>query len=249
MMPKIGRYTAAETHEVWLEGYLGERLLMRALHEQLQPRPAAELDLWLRTIRSGTAWERYAEQALVAPVDYWLAVGPVAAERGAADDRGAAWLLGFGLWMAQAHEPRFIHDFYAPLAPNSQYTWQSFERSYQARIDEQRRYRLDPTAPARNLTSTAPVRADGAVKLTSFSGLEYPVWLSAGAWSLRLLSAQPGAATVTIGDGVEKLTETGIDAKTAPATRIQTTAGWFRVKVKGFGDQPVALRDVLLSRD
>ena len=249
MMPKIGRYTAAEGYEVWLEGYLGERLLMRSLHGLLQKQSPDELDVWLRTVRSGPPWERYAEQNLVAPVDYWLAVGPVAAERGTADDRGAAWLLGFGIWMAEAHEPRFIHDFYSPLAPNSQYTWQSFERSYQTRIDEQRRYRLDAAAPARNLTQTTPKRADGAVELTGIAGLEYPLWLSAGQWSLRLISTATGAATIAIQDEVEKLIETGTDAKTAPATRIRAEAGWYRVKVKGFGDHPLALRDLLLTRD
>ncbi len=249
MMPKIGRYTAAESHEVWLEGYLGERLLMRALHQLLQPQRAAELDVWQRAIQAGPAWEQYASQFLAAPVDYWLKLGPVAAERGAADDRGAAWLLGFGLWLAQAHEPRFVHDFFAPMAPNSQYTWQSLERSYQTRIDEQRVYRLRADAPARQTTGTAPQRADGVVMLGADAGLEYPVWLSAGPWTLRLLSDGPGAATVQVGDGVEKLTETGPDAKSAPATKIHAESGWYRIRVKGFGDRELALRELLLTRE
>lgn len=248
MMPKIGRYTAAESHEVWLEGYLGERLLMQALHNLLQKRSAADLDEWLRSLKSGPQWEPYDQQYLRAPVDYWLKLGPVAAERGAADDRGAAWLLGFQQWLVAAHEPRFVYDYFAPMAPNAQYTWQSLERAYQARIDEQPAYRLRAAAPARQITGAAPQRVDGVVKLQADVGLEYSVWLSAGLWSLRLLSEGPGAATVTIGDGVEKLTETGPDAKSAPANRIHAESGWYRIQVKGFGPQELALRELLLAK-
>lgn len=248
MMPKIGRYTAAESHEVWLEGYLGERLLMRWLHQAMNEAPPAELDDWSRAMRDGIAWERYQKKFLEAPVDYWLQLGPVAAERGALDDRGAAWLLGFGLWLAQAHEPRFVHDFYAPLAPNSQYTWQSLERSYQNRVDEARSFRLRADAPARQITGSAAERTDGVLHLANEAGVEYSVWLSAGMWTLRLLSTGPGAATVTVGEGVEKLTETGEDAKSAPATRIHAESGWYRIQVKGFGSKELVLRELLFAK-
>ncbi|NUQ01605.1 MAG: hypothetical protein HUU35_17315, partial [Armatimonadetes bacterium] len=65
---------------------------------------------------------------------------------------------------------------------------------------------------------------------------------------LRLISRAPGAATVSIGGGTLRLVETGSDARSAPATAIRSSGGWYRIAVAGFSTTPTVLSHLQLER-
>lgn len=246
MMPRIGRFTAAQQYELWLDGPIGERLLLARLADALEPVEIGELSPWMRELKRSRFFTEYAEQYWQPPLEVFLSTGPTGPERVAVDDRGAAWLIGFLLWLDEAHSPAFIGDFYRRLSPNSQYESTALLAAYQARVKEQEALALNAARPFRQLRGS-PVRAvDGRVLLASTQQLEYLVWLDENRWDLRFLTSHPAAVTVSFAAGAERLLETGTTEESAPAMSFSTESGWYRIRVSGFGDEPAPLERLVL---
>ncbi|MCC7494044.1 MAG: hypothetical protein IT204_16925 [Fimbriimonadaceae bacterium] len=241
VLPRIGRYTNTQQFEVWLDGPLGERLLLGALARQLAGAAPEELGAWMAELKKTdfftayrrTDWEPLRQVALQA--------GPSSSLRTTLDDRGAAWLIGWLLDVAERHPPRFLYDLWRPLASNAQYSAEALQTAYRNRLKELRSFRLNAAPPPRNIGDPPAVANDEGLLLGETQQVEYQVWLEPGDWQLRLLTTRPGALTVQHGPFAARLVETSPDATATPAVTIPSEGGWTAVRIGGFSNEPAPL--------
>ncbi len=249
MMPRLGRYPASQRYETWLEGVVGERYLMAWFDQVLAATPEAELPVWLRQLKGQRFFEAYRQHDWEPELQAFSRAGPASPERTGTNDAAAAWLIGFALWLFEAHEARLVHDLFQPLSPAAQITAESLLLSYQARLRDSRQQVLDARRPLRQVSDRAARPRPNGLELDETTEVEYLLWLPAGRWDVRLVSATSGAVTCAFDQGTPRLLETGGNSRTAPALSVETEENdWHRVRVRGFGAQPVVLASLHAAR-
>jgi hypothetical protein len=250
MMPRLGLYSGTNKYEQWLDGPLGERLLLQYLNANLAGADAAGLPDLLREFSRRTYFVGYQEQQWDPLVSVWLTGGPTSVYEHATDDTGAAWLLGFGLWLAETNDPALVRDTFAAPSPSAQLSAEDLLRTYTARLEEpeRRSFGLRPGRSVVVVTDSRPVAKPEGLELTADAVVAMPLWLANEAWKLRVLSASGGIVTVQLDDGETRLLETGTTVDTAPALEIDGQGRWYRLRLGSFGDKHPVVGKLLFER-
>ena len=240
MMPRLGMYVSSSRYETWLEGPLGERLLLRGLAQ----RPVTGGgSAWLDEFFALDLFPGYERSCWTPLVASWLRSGPNAAQRYGKDDPSADWILGFVLWLAETHQPAFLRDYLSRLSAGSQLGADDWLKAYESRVAdwlrEGRPLEL-ASRPVSRTSDTAPEPADGGLALTPETEVEYQLWLPERALQVRLFSNRRGVVMVQTDGGGARAVETG-DETTAPATPLAGQGRWQTITVRGVGEQPVEL--------
>lgn len=238
-LPRLGRYVSAPSFETWLDGPWGERLFLDGLHCVEHDGGAA----WPAALADGS-YETYRREQHEPLVRAWLEAGPNAPQRYGLDDQAAAWILGFALWVAETHEPRFVYEYYRQLPTTGQVGADRLLAAYTARIRELERVRIAAGWPT--LATGEIGRVGEGLRLAEKARAEYVLWLPAGPVDVRLLGPTRGLARL-VDDAGERLLETG-DALTAPAAAVLGKGEWCRLRVEAYGPQPLALEAIELRR-
>ncbi|MBI5830789.1 MAG: hypothetical protein HZB16_00575 [Armatimonadetes bacterium] len=239
-LSRIGRYPQSTAYEPWLEGNVGERLLLRALHEQAEE-PAANAEWWQRY--RAESWQPLVDEWLRAPLPATLP--PQALDTG---DAGARWALGLMLWVADTHDAAFLRNWMRGMAPGSAFTGAELERSYRVQLAEQRSWRQSAGAGWVAATDTRPtVTADG-LRLEDGQRVKYPVFLPKGDWALRLVGAGGGQVTTAFNGANRQLRPVGTGDDSAPALLLTSPGTWLSLELGGFGETQRTVRQIAWQR-
>ena len=239
-LSRIGHYPQSAEYEPWLEGNIGERLLLRALHEQAEE------------LTADPAWWRAYQEASWQPlVDAWLSaplpakLPPAANDLG---DDGARWALGFLLWMADSHEGPFLREFYRAMAPGNAYSGPELERAYRLLLGNQRAWRQDARRGWRPVSDARPTASAEGLALSDGQRVALPVFLPKGDWALRLVGPGGGQATVAFNGANRQLRPVGDGSDSAPALLVSSPGTWLSIELGGFVEQPVTVRQLAWQR-
>lgn len=248
-LPQLGRFGEADAWEPWLEGPLGERLLLYYLAPILADQPRGELLELLEYVRTRKSFDAYRKTAWDPLVEQFLAAGPSAPARNSLGNDGAAWLLGLGCWIAETHEPALVRELWRGIHGRAQLTGSTFLRAYTLALREPRMFQLGTGRPARVDPDRPPRTVPRGLELRDGVWAEYLVFLPRGHWNVRVLSAAAGRVTLQVDGAQQWLTDSGDRLTTARPTYLEGTDSWRTVRLTGFGANATVLRGLHFVRE
>lgn len=252
IFPHFGRYTASADWETWLDGNVGERLLLHALFDNL--RAAREpLPAWLEPLKDGRWWADYRRRTWDPLAAYWVSSGPdrrdLLADRG---DRGATYLLGFACWLADAHDPRLLHAVFqryslAGLGNTAQVTAtaEDLAAKYRDALNASSSFTLSTAAAGRNSGDAPPTLGSDGMTLRDGCRVTWPLYLPTGTWRVRAQGVPGGKATLAVGQEDRRPLTVGDDQP--PLT--ETGAGrWTQIELGGAGEPAAVVGKLAFQR-